>query len=112
MRRTALRRSTKRMRRTPLRKVSKKHEKELAKYYRLRDQFLRENETCEVCLDLKSKRHTLTIYRSQDLHHRKGRGKYLNYKRYFCAVCRYHHTYIHDHPEWARANGWLISKFK
>lgn len=26
----------------------------------------------------------------------------------FFAVCRADHDYIHDHPKWAKENGWLI----
>jgi len=102
MRRTALRRSTKRMRRTPLRKVSNKRLTGLALYYVLRATFLSNNPQCAMCQK----------WDDLDLHHRRGRGKYLNDVSTFVPLCRKCHNKVHSRPKWARANGWLISKFK
>lgn len=96
-----------------LRKVSAKQKGRLAEYYRKRDEYMAEHPLCEVCLELNKSLHPdMLAYPAVDLHHRRGRGKYLCDERYFCATCRHHHDLIHRHGDWARKNGWLISKFQ
>ena len=100
------------MRRKPLKKgkrlrpVSRKMAPKLVLYYKARGEYMHEHPWCEICLVLGQKR------LADDLHHKKGRGKHLCDKRYFSSLCRPHHTFVHDHPDWARKAGWLISKFK
>lgn len=86
------------IRRSPLRRVSKKHAKELRTYSKLRKTFLEEHTTCQYpgCSSP-----------AQDLHHKKGRGKYLNDATHFMAICRYHHDMIHRNPAIARFGGYL-----
>jgi hypothetical protein len=90
------------MKRTPLRKVSKKRAKELRKYYWERGNFLAMRRFCEmpkvgICLNP-----------ATDVHHEKGRrGKTLLDKRYWWAMCREHHRWIHDHAREARKLGLL-----
>lgn len=81
------------IRRSPLRRVSKKHAKELRTYSKQRKNFLEEHTTCQYpgCFSP-----------AQDLHHVFGRGKFLNVSSTFLALCRLHHNFVHDNPGTAR----------
>lgn len=82
--------------------VSKKRMEELAKYRPLRDKYLQDNPMCEVddCNNV-----------STNLHHKAGRNGSLLYDvRYFMACCDdCHPRRIHENPEWARENGYIIT---
>lgn len=84
---------------TPKKKaVSDKKKERMAKYYELRDAYLKEHPVCEVegCSSTKV-----------DLHHKKSRlGQELF--RNFMSVCRQHHEMIHRESAWAYENGYLL----
>lgn len=84
----------------PIRKQSKAMAKRLRVYYKERQKFLCQYTVCAVdtsgCTGC-----------SQDVHHQKGRGKYLLDKSTWIPVCRVCHRYIHDRPTWSYAEGWL-----
>lgn len=86
------------LRRTPLKRVSKKHQAELAIYRKLRAEYLQTHPRCEFvgCFS-----------NSTEIHHKEKRGKNLNNVETWRALCRKCHTYIEDHKSWSRANGWL-----
>lgn len=88
------------LRRSPLRKVSKKRQADLRCYHRLRLKFLGDWPKCQVC----------DCRESTDIHHKlpKGRGGKLNDITIFLAVCRICHNRIHQEPKWAEENGWLL----
>lgn len=94
--------------------VSQKRIDALARYRPIRDQYLIEHPICEVkgC-----------VYRSNHIHHKMGREHnayaddwardndipLLIDVRFFMAVNECHHPKaIHENPEWARENGYLI----
>ena len=84
------------MKKSPLRKVSKKRAKEIREYSILRKAFLEDAPFCEVpdCFN-----------RSSEIHHMNHReGQRLLDSRYFLAVCSFHHRKIHDNPVWAKRN--------
>lgn len=84
--------------RKAMRKVSKKVAKELKVYTEVRKQFLTENPFCAIC-----------GAPATDVHHRRGRGQYLNDPEWFLAVCRRcHDEKIHGDPKIAREKGYLI----
>ncbi len=88
------------MKRTPLRKVSRKRAGELKLYAALRGTFLQQHPFCQV----------IGCYPgpSTEIHHRNGRnGKRLLNTDKFIAVCRACHRKIHDNPRWAREQGLL-----
>jgi hypothetical protein len=85
----------------PINKVSEKLSKELVEYRKVRDQYMKSTPVCEV----RGCPHPPT-----DLHHRKGRGKYLCVVEYFMAVCRAHHNYIEMYPIWAKENGYSVDR--
>lgn len=69
-------------------------------YANERYDYLKENPWCGVCNEAPA----------TEVHHRQGRGKnYLDTATWLpvCAGC---HRAIHDHPLWARAEGYLESR--
>ena len=92
------------MKRTPLRRVSKKRAKELRHYSAQRLAFLKLRPYCQTCHS-----RNLNAARATDVHHTAGRnGKHLNDEARWLAVCRPCHDHIHRHPGWARAMGFLV----
>jgi 5-methylcytosine-specific restriction endonuclease McrA len=87
------------MRRTPLRRISKKRKQQLDIYSDLRREHLLAHPYCRNCLKP-----------ATDIHHRKprGRGGKLNDPTNFVSVCRQCHKKIHDNPKWAEEIGLLI----
>lgn len=85
------------MKKTPLRKVSKKQSKRLTEYAKVKADYMKDHLVCEMCGD-----------RSRQLHHKRGRGRYLCDPFFFAALCAWCHNKIHENPNWARATGWLI----
>lgn len=86
------------MRKTALRRVSKKRAKEARVYTKLRKEFLLDNPSCEFpeCWDW-----------ATDIHHSAGRGKnYLNTSTWM-GLCRKHHQYVENNKRWSRENGYI-----
>lgn len=81
--------------------ISDKRTEELAIYRPLRDKYLAEHPVCEV----KDCNNSTT-----NLHHKNGRlGKMVYNTAYFMACCHLcHPKRIHENPEWARENGYLV----
>jgi hypothetical protein len=101
MKRAPLLRSTKRMKRTPLRKVSKKQSGRLRKYYPIQVEFLKKHKWCMICMAL----HGVKV-RSSEVHHSRGRnGRLLYDTRFFVASCRGCRMVPHLNIKWAREVG-------
>lgn len=49
-------------------------------------------------------------YTSVDVHHKRGRGKYLLDESTWLPVCRGCHNKIETHPNWAKENGYSESR--
>lgn len=116
----------------PIRKVSTKRAKQLREYNARRVCFLREHPVCQVWLRengwdqaddgwFYSKKKSPTQINSvllmhlhhapaaTEVHHRNGRtNDRLNDERFWLAVCRESHEWIHNHAREARAKGYLI----
>ena len=75
----------------PIKKVSSKMSAQLTIYNKLRRTFLEKNPLCQASL------HNCTL-QSTDVHHKKGRGKYLNDPTTWLSVCRSCHMWIEEHP--------------
>lgn len=95
------------MKRSPLKRtsrlnpVSKKRRIQNATYSKLRKEHLAKHKKCEVC----------NTKEPNQIHHRRGRwGERLNDAAFFLAVCEDCHNKIHQHPDWAYANGYMISR--
>lgn len=103
LKRSPLKRKTPLFRKKKLNKVSTKQTQRNIKYYRIRDQYMKEHPVCEVC----------GLEPSRDLHHKKGRsGDLLFDTQFFMAVSRKCHDRIHQNPEWAKESGFLIPWWK
>lgn len=89
----------------PLKKISKATRGRLEKYYRLRDEFLREHSVCIACMT----RGLPGIGVANQLHHLRGRaGRLLCDVRFFAGVCAPCHHWIHfENPTEARELGLL-----
>lgn len=83
------------IRRTPLRRVSKKRQAELKHYSVLRRAYLADHPECEVC-----------GARATDIHHMlpRSQGGKLCDVTIFLALCRRCHQLAHDNPKWAYKN--------
>ena len=86
-----------------IKQVSDKRSKELAEYRKLRDVYMIVNPICEVrgC-----------SRRATDLHHKVSREFALLDMDVFMAVCRACHNKFEEEDEWARKNGYKLSKHK
>ena len=85
------------LRKTRLKPMSAKRNKDSKAYSLLRDAYLRLNPICEICI----------VDESSEIHHREGRGRnYLNTDTWL-AVCRRCHKWIHTNPSLARKQGYL-----
>lgn len=115
------------LKRTPLRRVSKKRSRELAIYTKKRRIFLETNRACQVELDTIGMKQTdvfavqhgkafvgnepptRIIAASTEVHHRAGRtGTNFLDESTWIAVGRDGHNKIHQNPSWARAQGYLV----
>ena len=85
----------------PIKPVSDKMTKELAKYRRLRSQYLEATPTCEVRGCNRG---------ATDIHHKKSRGIYLCVVEYFLAVCRPCHQRIEMDVNWSKENGYSVNR--
>lgn len=63
------------------------------RYFKLARTFKNENKICQRC----------GVAPTTDVHHRNGRGKFLNDVETFVALCRPCHMWVHSHPSEARA---------
>ena len=97
------------MKKTRLKRISKKRQESMKLYKVLREEYLADNPTCEVC----------NSRTANEIHHREpGRGSKTNDVSLFVAICRKCHRRIHQGeqingeykfgPKWARQEGWLI----
>lgn len=105
-RRQYLKRSTKPLKRTPLRRMSKKRRRESVIYSEKRKIFLQSHPWCEVAVGVATE--CVGGNRSTDVHHVAGRlgGNYLD-ESTWKASCRSCHDWIHNHPGQARQRGLL-----
>ena len=120
MKRTAMKRSTKPMRRTPLRPMSDKRQRESKVYSvnkrayfdKLRAQQLADGLNpppnapwCEVCIAMKWPREPAVDW--HHVHSRGNGGPLLQPDEKMLAVSRRGHDYIHEDHSRARRRGWL-----
>jgi hypothetical protein len=74
----------------------------MRKYRKERDAFLIEAMFCEF----PTNGHEDCIARATDVHHIRGRsGRFLRDQKYWTALCRPHHDWIHSHMKEARKLG-------
>lgn len=90
----------------PIPKISEKQIERLAKYRKVRDQFMKEHPNCQARLQ------GCTI-KATDTHHSRGKiGDLLTDKRYFKALCRSCHNFLEVHPDIAKEKGFSHSRLE
>lgn len=90
--------------RAKISKVSPKREEINKEYFKLVEQFKIDEPLC------KAKVNEYCTEKTDDPHHRKGRGIYLLMVDSWLPVCRNCHIYITNHPEEAIRKGWSESR--
>lgn len=109
------------IRRTPIRKVSKKRVKVNREYMKLRAEYLKLHPYCEWYMAEHgiNERDALEhqgwylngrIPMAQDIHHKRGRGKYLLDPSHFMAVSRLGHESIHHNVADSYAKGYMLPR--
>lgn len=86
-----------------MKKISDKLNRENREYSKKRKIFLEEHPMCQAKL------HQCTL-KSTEVHHKKGRGKYLLDEATWLSVCRKCHDYIENNPEDALELGFTITR--
>lgn len=87
-----------------VKKVSDKRKEENAEYSKIATQFKKENPICAVRVN------EYCTGKTESVHHKRGRGKYLLDVSTFIGCCISCHTYIENHPEEAKQKGWSESR--
>lgn len=88
----------------PINKVSKKRIDQNKEYSKVRDQYLKIFEVCEV---------KNCMLPSSQIHHKAGRvGQLLTDVNHFLAVCDTCHKYIHDNVKWSQEYGYMELRSK
>lgn len=82
-----------------LKKVSRKKKEQDDIYYPLRDEFLKQNPTCQCCYQKDA----------TDVHHKAGRGKFYLRVDTWLSACRPCHTRITDDRTWAESKGFSLT---
>ena len=85
----------------PIKKVSSKMSAQLTIYNKMRKTFLEKYPLCQASL-------VNCSLQSTDIHHMKGRGKYLIDPTTWLSVCRTCHNWIEENPKDAIVLGFLI----
>lgn len=84
-----------------MRRTSKKRTQQTKEYNKKRAEYLHNTPLCERC----------GPQFATEVHHKAGRnGERLIDSRYFMAVCRSCHEYIHNNPNESYKKGWLLRK--
>lgn len=79
-------------------------------YLKARKEFLGSRLLCEVgerCVSMWGRRAVAT-----EVHHKRGRGKWLMDESTWVATCRDCHRIIHERPNWAIQNGWIEPRYE
>jgi len=98
------------MKRSPLKRkarlkpVSRKMSALKKQYMKQREVFLKSNPHCELLLA------TGNSMPATEIHHKKGRGKYLLDETTWMAVSSTAHRIIHDNPKWAKEQGYILTR--
>lgn len=105
----------------PIRKVSKKRSRVNQEYLKRRDIFLRNNRFCQYWLlqhglrdEEQLRQRGLMVYSraplATEIHHVRGRGKYLLDESTWMAVSIEGHRAIHSDPKTSYLKGYMMSR--
>lgn len=90
--------------RQKINKVSPKREELNKEYFKLVEQFKKDNPKCKANVN------EYCTEKTDDPHHKRGRGKNLLEVSGWLPVCRSCHSYITAHPKEAIEKGWSESR--
>lgn len=98
-----------------IRSATPKRARELARYRREAAEFLKSaikhGGFCPVSASMPQLRIRGASWKLTEVHHIRGRcGSLLLDKRFWMAVSKDGHRWIHDHPDTARDRGWLATE--
>lgn len=105
-----------RRRRATLKHSSSSGKDRRMRYIHLRMEFLRGVRWCQVgrcmrvSIDAATGKQQVFLERATQVHHKRGRGRWLLDVHTFLGVCPACHQYIHEHPEWAMKQGYMESR--
>lgn len=98
LKRTPIKKKPYKLKRTRVKRVSDKRKEQNKIYSERREIFLKAHQNCECgrpeCIDEITKQ----VRKSEDVHHKKGRGKYFLDESTWLAVARVCHQWIETHP--------------
>lgn len=83
--------------------------KQESEYTKAKKEYLEEHPDCECCIREQNE----IINPATTIHHKKGRiESLLCDKTYFLAACFDCHEFIEKNPEWAKQNGYSLSRLQ
>lgn len=85
-------------------KVSDKRKELNKEYFKLVEQFKKDNPECKI------KANEFCTTKTDDPHHKRGRGVYLMDVSTWIPCCRSCHVYAESHPLEAKEKGWSMSR--
>lgn len=93
------------MKRTPLRKRSKRKESQWREYVNIAKIYIAENPYCHI-------KSPVCNVHTECVHHKKGRGIYLADVRYFAASCSRCNLWLEtaEGKKWGYANGFRLDR--
>lgn len=101
---------TKRKPRKPVRRVSPKQKLLLDRYAKLRSDFLCRVTSCEICTDEWMAGVRNDVCAASQVHHKRGRGKFLLDTDTWMGLCVQHHDAVHRNPRWAMKQGYMLPR--
>lgn len=98
------------LKRTAIKRESKGHKAEIAKYNASAASFFSEpgNSDCRICVRLREAGENIILRKATERHHFRGRtGRLLNWRPGWIPSCFHHRLWPHQHPTRARQLGLL-----
>lgn len=112
LKRSPIKKKPQGLKRTRVKSISDKRRKQNKIYSERRVIFLNDNPKCQCgrpeCIDEVTKQ----VRNAEDVHHKKGRGKYFLDESTWLPVARVCHTWIETHPVEAKELGLSESRLK
>lgn len=96
------------LKRSRIKRESKGHKAEVAKYNASAAAFFAQNPDCLICIRLREAGDNIVLRKATERHHLRGRiGRLLNWRPGWIASCFHHRLWPHNHPTRARQLGLL-----
>jgi hypothetical protein len=99
------------MKRSPLKRESSRHRERRLNYEHKKAVWLKEHPGCQYeFLGNYDKPIGVICNKTfmAGIHHKMGRGKYLDDERYFMTLCPIHHKFVEDNKNLSRRRGYIL----